>query len=527
MTPPDTADPLSDPIPQTTGVQLLKFLVAAAFVVGVIGLTWWSLGHISLTLVVAASFGAYMAMNIGANDVANNVGPAVGARAITLTQAILIAAIFEALGAIIAGGDVVTTIKGGIIDPANIADTDTFVWLMMGALLAAALWLNLATWMGAPVSTTHSIVGGVLGAGAAAMGWGVVNWTTMGQIAASWVISPLMGGAIAAALLYGVQRRILDQADLMASARRVVPILLGLMAWAFGAYLAMKGLKQIIKIPFAWAVIGGAGIGALTWALTRQWVARRSASLSNDRRGVNALFMVPLMVAAALLSFAHGSNDVANAIGPLAAIHEAIVTHGITSGKAPVPIWILLLGAFGLSIGLALYGPRLIRTVGSEITEIDPMRAYCIALSAAITVIVASRLGLPVSTTHVTIGAVFGVGFLREFLRASYERVIEEIRRHHDAEDASHEEVEEFLQRFEDAPLEEKNRMLKDLKRRNKEGLGAISKQERKSLRKAYRKNLVKRSVVVRVVAAWIITVPASAAMAAVVFFAIRGAMLP
>ncbi len=243
MNPPETAHTLPASFSNPTRVQLLKLLIAAGFIVGVVGLTWWSLGHVSLTLVVAASFGAYMAMNIGANDVANNVGPAVGARAITLTQAILIAAVFEALGAIIAGGDVVTTIKGGIIDPANIPDTDTFVWLMMGALLAAALWLNLATWMGAPVSTTHSIVGGVLGAGAAAAGWGVVNWSTMGQIAASWVISPVMGGAIAAALLYLIQRRILDQSDLMASARRMVPILLGLMAWAFATYLAMKGLK--------------------------------------------------------------------------------------------------------------------------------------------------------------------------------------------------------------------------------------------------------------------------------------------
>ena len=523
MTPPT---PGSAAAPSSTAATLVRLAIAALFVVGVAIYTYQGFGTISLTLVVAAVFGAYMAMNIGANDVANNVGPAVGARAMTLTSAILIAAVFEAMGAIIAGGDVVTTIKGGIIDPATIGDPMTFVWLMMAALLAGALWLNIATFMGAPVSTTHSIVGGVLGAGVAAAGWNVTNWGTMGQIAASWIVSPLFGGVVAAGILYGVKRTITYQGDVMAAARRMVPVLLGLMAWAFTTYLVLKGLSQLVKVGFLTAAAIGVAAGSLTFLYTRMRIAARSAALSNDRDGVNTLFTIPLMFAAALLSFAHGSNDVANAIGPLAAIYDTLINTTIHS-KAAVPLWILVVGALGLSVGLALYGPRLIHTVGSEITEIDPMRAYCIAMSAALTVIIASQFGLPISTTHVAIGAVFGVGFLREYLKANYERIIEEIKQHHQDQDAGHDAVEAFLLGFEAATAIEKGRMLKELKRQTKTGLSVISKQERKGLRKVHRENLVKRSVVLRVVAAWIVTVPISAVMAAIIYYAIRGAMLP
>jgi inorganic phosphate transporter, PiT family len=507
-------------------LDLMRIAIAIGFLVAVTAWTWLTQGHISLTMVVAAAIGGYMAMNIGANDVANNVGPAVGARAMTMTRAIIIAALFEALGAVIAGGDVVGTIKSGIIDPTHIDDPMTFVWLMMSALLAGALWLNIATIMGAPVSTTHSIVGGVLGAGVAAAGWGLANWGTVGQIVASWVVSPLFGGAIAALFLYLIKRTITYQSDLIESAQRMVPVLLGLMAWAFASYLLLKGLTQLFKVGFLPALGIGLLFGIATFLYTGVRIARRAAALGNHKEGVNGLFMVPLMFAAALLSFAHGSNDVANAIGPLAAIHDALITQGIHA-KAAIPLWILVLGALGLAIGLALYGPRLIRTVGSEITDIDPMRAYCIAMAASITVIIASQLGLPISTTHVTIGAVFGVGFLREYLKANYQRILQEIEDHHRDQAAEHHEVEAFLQAFEQASARDKSRMLKELKQRGKRGESYISKRERKDLRKVHRKNLVKRSVMMRVVAAWIITVPASALMAAGIYYMIRGAMLP
>lgn len=522
MNPPITIDVA----PRNRLHDLFRLLIALGFLFAVGGYMWTAHGEISLTMLVAAVIGGYMAMNIGANDVANNVGPAVGARAITMMQAVAIAAIFEALGAIIAGGDVVGTIKSGIIDPAQIHDSSDFVWLMMAALLAGALWLNVATAAGAPVSTTHSIVGAVLGAGVAAAGWGIANWSTVGAIVASWVVSPLLGGLIAAALLYLIKRTITYQADLIGAARRMVPILLGLMAWAFTTYLLLKGLSQLVKVPFVFGLAIGAGAGTGIWLITRQRIGRRAPDLDNDRDSVSGLFTVPLMFAAALLSFAHGSNDVANAIGPLAAIHDALSTQGI-SAKAAVPLWVMLIGAIGLSFGLALYGPKLIRTVGSEITEIDPMRAYCIAMASTLTVIVASQLGLPVSTTHVAIGAVFGVGFLREYLKTQYQQILAEIDAHHAHQEAERHEVEAFLHAFEAATMVERSRMLKELKQKTRTGETVISKRERKDLRKVHRQTLVKRSVMMKIVAAWIITVPASAAMAAIAYYAIRGAMLP
>jgi inorganic phosphate transporter, PiT family len=226
---------------------------AILFIVAVMIYAGSKFAHIeqSYLLVAAAVIGAYMAINIGANDVANNVGPAVGSFALSLTGAIVIAAIFEAAGAIIAGGDVVSTVKKGIIDPADVADPQVFVWVMMGALTGAAIWLNAATWLGAPVSTTHSIVGGVMGAGIAAAGWDVVNWDAMGKIAASWVISPVTGGIIAALFLFFLKRTIFFKDEPVESARKVVPFMIGIMVWAFTTYIALKGVKKLVEIDFS------------------------------------------------------------------------------------------------------------------------------------------------------------------------------------------------------------------------------------------------------------------------------------
>ncbi|MFC3051504.1 inorganic phosphate transporter [Kordiimonas pumila] len=367
-------------------------------------------------VVGAAMIGAYMAMNIGANDVANNIGPAVGSKALTMVGALIIAATFEAAGALIAGGDVVSTIRKGIIDPAAIADQMVFIWVMMAALLSAALWLNLATWFGAPVSTTHSIVGGVVGSGIAAAGASSVDWSQMSAIAASWVISPLLGGIIAALFLYFIKRSILWKEDMLEASRTWVPVFIGIMAGAFSMYLVMKGLKNIWKPDTAMLWLVAFGGFALTWVITRPLVAKASLGLENRRRSVAKLFTMPLICSAALLSFAHGANDVANAVGPLAAIVGAIDATTLDGGKVGIPIWVMVIGAIGISIGLILFGPKLIRTVGEKITKLNQMRAFCVALSAAITVIAASWLGLPVSSTHIAIGGVFGVGFLREYL---------------------------------------------------------------------------------------------------------------
>lgn len=505
--------------------EMFRLGTALLFLVGIILFISMRGGEINYSLMVAAMIGGYMALNIGANDVANNIGPAVGSKALTLTGAIFIAAVFEASGAIIAGGDVVSTIKSGIIRSDAIADPETFIWLMTAALLAGALWLNLATAAGAPVSTTHSIVGGVLGAGVAAGGLGIANWGEVGRIVASWVISPVLGGMIAAGFLYLIKRTITYKSDMLQAAREMVPILQALMAWAFITYLVMKGLTQVWKVSFGTAVLIGIGFAAITYAITRLRVVAVSARLESSKQGVNTLFTLPLIFSAALLSFAHGANDVANAIGPLAAINEAI-EHGTVAAKAAIPLWVMLVGAIGISLGLALYGPKLVKTVGSGITELDQMRAFCISMAAAITVILASQLGLPVSSTHVAIGAIFGVGFLREYIKANYGRMIETIEQHHEGHDR--EIVEAYLEKFRAADFEEKGVMLAQLKA-SKEAVqeSHLSKKERKGLKSIYRQELVKRSAFMRIVAAWVITVPVSAFMAAVLFYTIRGMMLP
>jgi PiT family inorganic phosphate transporter len=509
---------------KTNREELVRVGVSVLFIVGVMiySTTMMGDGPAGVRIVAAAMIGGYMALNIGANDVANNVGPAVGSQAITLGGAIAIAAIFEASGALIAGGDVVGTIKKGIIDPDMVRNTDEFVWLMIAALLAAALWLNFATAVGAPVSTTHAIVGGVLGAGIAAGGWNVADWGQVGAIVASWVISPVLGGAIAAGFLFLIKRSVLYQRDVVTAARSVVPVLIALMAWSFATYLALKGIKNIWKLGFFEAALIGAAVAALIYFPARWRLTRRSANLPNEKASVNSLFTIPLIFAAALLSFAHGANDVANAVGPLAGIADALTT-GAISTKATIPTWVMLVGAIGISLGLALYGPRLIRTVGSEITELDKTRAFCIAMAAAITVIIASQLGLPVSSTHIAVGGVFGVGFLREYLKRNYSMMIELIREHHESNDPA--EVESFIAAFEQATISERGEILRAIKAAK--NMGVISKSERKGLNKIHRVELVRRRMFFRIAAAWIITVPIAGALAAMIFFMLRGMLLP
>jgi len=447
--------------------------IALAFMIlaGLAAALFFHASPVNVIVVAAAVIGAYMAINIGANDVANNMGPAVGANALTMGGAIIIAAIFESAGALLAGGDVVSTISKGIIDPSGMAEIQTFIWAMMAALLSAALWVNLATKVGAPVSTTHSVVGGVMGAGIAAAGFAAVNWPTMGAIAASWVISPVLGGVIAAAFLALIKSRIIYQEDKIAAARKWVPILVAIMAAAFTSYLALKGFKKLIKIDMQTALIIGLVLGLVTYVITRPMIRRQSEGLENRNKSVKVLFGLPLVFSAAMLSFAHGANDVANAVGPLAAIVHA-AEAGDFARNVAIPMWVMVIGAFGISFGLFLFGPKLIRMVGSQITKLNPMRAYCVALSAAITVIVASWLGLPVSSTHIAVGGVFGVGFFREW---HMER-----------------------RRRKNMPVAPKLKIAAEERRRRK---------------------LVRRSHFMTIIAAWVITVPAAAAMSAVIFY--------
>lgn len=458
----------------------LGFLFLAAIIA--IGGTLLAGQDNGLLIVAAAAIGGYMALNIGANDVANNVAPAVGARALTITGALIIAAICESAGALLAGGDVVSTISRGIIDPADVADTSTFVWLMMAALISSALWVNLATVLNAPVSTTHSVVGGVMGAGIAAAGLASVNWPVMAGIAASWIVSPVLGGIIAAAVLAFIKIAIIYRTDKIAAARRWVPVLIGVMAAAFGTYMALKGVSKLIKISLPHSLLIGLAIGLIAWAITHPLIRRQSEGMENRNQSLRELFIWPLIFSAALLSFAHGANDVANAIGPLAAIVHAL-QDGEVATRVQIPLWVMLIGASGISFGLVLFGPKLIRVVGESITKLNPMRAYCVALAAAVTVIIASWLGLPVSSTHIAVGAVFGVGFFREWFTTHSKTRLTYV--HARAPNGAQTEFAGVKRRTET-------------------------------------RKLVRRAHVTSIAAAWIITVPASAALSAGIFFALR-----
>ena len=526
---------------KTAGVDLMKLGIALVFVIVVMVYTFATTGGIdnNIFLVIATVFGAYMAMNIGANDVANNVGPAVGSKALTLGGAILIAVIFEASGALIAGADVTNTIRKGIIDLDAFGKVDIFIWAMMSALLAAALWLNLATYFKAPVSTTHSIVGGVMGAGIASGGFGIVHWTTMGKIAASWVISPVLGGLIAALFLYSIKKTIVLQENKIDAAKRWLPLFVAIMAWAFTTYLTLKGLKHIWptitevltflphtkKPTFSIAALLGLLISIIVFIFVKASIIRNSINLTNDRNSINILFTIPLVFSAILLSFAHGANDVANAVGPLAAINDAVMSGGISS-KAGIPFWVMAIGALGISIGLALYGPKLIKTVGSEITELDQIRAFSIALAAAITVIIASQLGLPVSSTHIAVGAVFGVGFLREFMKLEVnkeEELKEELNKQEDI-------LKTMTLQIETLHLKE-NKDKEDYKLvvslyEQVEDQEKIIKRLKKVLRKEIKTEYVKRDMLKKIITAWIVTVPIAGLFSAMIFFVIKGMML-
>lgn len=456
---------------------ILVVIMAAAFVAGETG-AW--------IIVAAAAIGGYMALNIGANDVANNVGPAVGSNAMTMGTALIIAAVFESAGALIAGGDVVGTISKGIIDVDSVANKDIFISAMMAALISSALWVNLATWVGAPVSTTHSIVGGVMGAGIAAAGFSAVNWSTMGAIAASWVISPVLGGVIAALFLYFIKEMIIYTDDKIAASKRWVPVLVAIMAGAFSTYLALKGIKKVIRLDISVALLIGLAMFLLTWIITRPLIAKQAEGLENRNQSVRRLFAIPLICSAALLSFAHGANDVANAVGPLAAIVHT-VELGEVASKVSIPLWVMVVGAAGISIGLLLFGPKLIRMVGQQITKLNPMRAYCVALSAAITVIIASWLGLPVSSTHIAVGAVFGVGFFREWYTGNSRKRRAYVKAR--------------------GPQVAEQPVIRD----------------REEIR---RRKLVRRSHFMTIVSAWIITVPVAALLSGVIFLMLSTVMV-
>jgi len=372
----------------------------------------------STLLILTVCFGFFMAWGVGANDVANAMGTSVGAKAITIKQAILIAMVFEFAGAYLAGGEVTSTIRKGIIDPELLSDEpELLVYGMMSALLAAGIWLFIATTYGWPVSTTHSIVGAIVGFASVGISVDAVNWMKVGNIAASWVVSPVLAGTVAFFLYMSVRRFVFDTTDPFASAKRVIPFYIFLVGFVISMVTMVKGLKHLgLDLTLQQAILYSMVIAGLVCligvvALTR--IKRVVASLNHDIVNIERMFGVLMLFTACAMAFAHGSNDVANAIGPLAAVNSIIESGGDVVQKARMPTWILFLGGAGIVAGLAIYGYRVMQTIGTHITELTPSSGFAAELAAATTVVLASAYSLPVSTTHTLVGGVLGVGLAK------------------------------------------------------------------------------------------------------------------
>jgi len=369
-------------------------------------------------VVLAAIFGVFMAWGIGANDVANAMATSVGAKALTIKQAILVAAVFEFLGAVLAGGEVTSTIRKGIIDASLLSDTpETLIYGMLASLLAAGTWLLIASRNGWPVSTTHSIVGAIVGFAAVGVGIDAVHWGKVGTIVMSWIVSPLTAGVIAYFVFASVQVLILRQEDPLARAKRYVPVYIFLAAFTITLMTILKGLKHVgLSISVANAYLLAVLIAMVISLIGAFLIRRIQPDPKLEKRQhfytVERVFAVLMIVTACSMAFAHGSNDVANAIGPLAAV-ISIAQTGVVGAKSAIPIWVLVLGGGGIVIGLATYGRRVIATVGHKITQLTPSRGFAAELAAATTIVIASGTGIPISTTHTLVGAVLGVGLAR------------------------------------------------------------------------------------------------------------------
>jgi inorganic phosphate transporter, PiT family len=374
-----------------------------------------------LLLALGCLFSFFMAWGVGANDVANAMGTSVGARAITIKQAIVIAMIFEFAGAWLAGGEVTSTIRSGIIDIETAGFNERpelLVYGMLSSLLAAAIWLVVASKYGWPVSTTHSIIGAIIGFAMVGISVDSVVWSQVGSIVASWVISPLFSGVIAFGLFMTVQRLVLGTDDPFANAKKYVPFYMFLVGFVIAMVTLVKGLKHVgLELDYAQSSILAVIFGLFTTTvgvfMLRRIKDDPTANADDRFQSVERVFGVLMIFTACSMAFAHGSNDVANAIGPLAAINGVIQSGGVFATSSALPMWVLLLGAAGIVTGLATWGYRVIITIGKNITELTPSRGFAAELAAATTVVIASGTGIPVSTTHTLVGAVLGVGLAR------------------------------------------------------------------------------------------------------------------
>ena len=374
--------------------------------------------HVTIYIILAGVLGLFMAWGIGANDVANAMGTPIGAKALTIKQAVIIAAIFEFSGAFLAGGQVTSTIRKGIID-SNVAAQapELLIFGMLASLMAAGIWLIVASRAGWPVSTTHTIVGAIVGFAAVGLGVDAVSWGKVGKIVMSWVVSPVLAGALAFFLLRSVQKLILNTDDPIANAKKYVPIYIFATGFMIALVTLFKGLKHI-GLEFSVAQNYGIAVvvGLIITGLGMFYISKLKLDPSNDKdfqfANVEKIFSILMVVTACAIAFAHGSNYVANAVGPMAAV-ISIANEGVVTQDSPMPVWILLVGGVGIVLGLAMYGKKVIATVGSNITELTPSRGFACLLAASTTVVIASGTGLPISTTHTLVGAVLGVGLAR------------------------------------------------------------------------------------------------------------------
>ncbi len=381
---------------------------------------------------LAVVFGVFMAWGIGANDVANAMATSVGSKALTIKQAILVAAVFEFAGAVLAGGAVTSTIRRGIVDSGLMADSpELLIYGMLAALLAAGTWLLIASKKGWPVSTTHSIVGAIVGFAAVGIGIEAVKWAQVGTIAMSWVVSPAVAGFIAFLLYVSVEKLVLRHENPLAMARRYVPVYMFLAAFTLTLVTILKGLKHVgldltTFQSYKLATVIAVGIAAVGALIIRRVRAGENADEKTREATVERIFGILMVVTACGMAFAHGSNDVANAIGPLAAV-ISVATTGAVTAKASMPSWVLILGGAGIVIGLATFGRHVIATVGEKITHLTPSRGFAAELAAATTIVIASGTGIPISTTHTLVGAVLGVGFARGGIGALDLRIVTRI----------------------------------------------------------------------------------------------------
>ena len=374
-------------------------------------------GMILLWLTIA--FGFFMAWGVGANDVANAMGTSVGAGALTIKQAVIVAAIFEFAGAYLAGGQVTSTIRKGIIDPIIFTDSpELLVYGMISALLAAAIWLMVASLKGWPVSTTHSIVGSIVGFAAVGISVDAVSWGSVGTIVLSWVTSPLCAGILSFILFRSVQILILDTDEPVARAKKYIPYYMFLVGFVMSMVTFVKGLSHVgLDLSFMESAFYSIGVGLIIVVIGVTLQSKITIDENADKdfhyASVEKVFAVLMIFTACGMAFAHGSNDVANAIGPLAAVNSVIASGGQISSQAAIPVWILFLGGAGITTGLIMYGHKVIATIGKSITHLTPSRGFAAELAAGTTVVMASATGMPISTTHTLVGAVLGVGFAK------------------------------------------------------------------------------------------------------------------